>query len=203
MLPMPSAIVLWQRLHWSFFVNTQGLLMALRRFERALDTADLDAAREELQAAAALMRASGASMQLAGSFTQQEYEHHVRPSMMPPHVAVNDFSGLMSWDHSTLIQTWKRLSPKFGALPEALHEAHLDFVDAYRTLATSHAAVCSRFGGEESGSIRYNGKPALSMLERFQRSRQRLIDPTGRTTGGCPFEIVPLDATDTPAPEEV
>lgn len=184
----PSAIVLWQRLHWSFFVNTQGLLVALHRFERALDDADIDAAKTELYSAAEMMRASGASMRLAGSFGRNAYQTQVRPTMMPPSVGVDDFSGLMSWDHATLIKLWKRLRPVFADLPEALHDAHADFVSAYKTLASSHSAVCSRFGGELSGSIRNGKKPALAVLERFYVSRRRMIDPAGRVPRGCPLD---------------
>ena len=173
----PTATTLWKRLHWAFFVNTQGLLIALRRFERALADDDLSMARTELHAAADMMRASGASMRLAGSFSRSDYEQEVRPSMMSPSLGVDDFSGLMSWDHASLIRLWKRLSPVFGSLPESLHEAHADFVSAYGVLATSHRCVCSRFGGDQEGSIRYNGRPALAILERFERSRSGLIDP--------------------------
>lgn len=174
---MPPPLMLWRRLHWSFFVNTQGLLLALRRFEAAIDGGNTAAARTELTAAADLMRASGASMRLAGSFSRDDYERQVRPSMMPPGVGVEDFSGLMSWDHASLIQLWKRLTPVFASLPASLREAHADFVAAYKTLASSHRAVCSRFGGNESGSIRYQGKPALDILQRFESSRRGLIDP--------------------------
>ena len=174
---LPTATTLWKRMHWSFFVNTQGLLIALHRFEHALAGGDIPMARTELRAAADMMRASGASMRLAGSFNRSDYEREVRPSMMPPSVGTDDFSGLMSWDHASLIRLWKRLSPLFGSLPESLHGAHVDFVDAYSALASSHRLVCARFGGEQDGSIRYNGKPALEMLERFERSRSGLIDP--------------------------
>ena len=176
----PTALMIWQRLHWSFFVNVQGLFLALSRFERALDNDDLAAARTELASASAMMRASGASMELAGSFSRREYADEVRPSMKPPKVARDDFSGLMSWDHSCLIEMWRRLSPRLASLPEALHDAHDDFVAAYRTLVTSHKAVCEKFGGATEGSIRNRHMPATRVLEKFELSRQSVLDPEGR-----------------------
>lgn len=176
MSPVPSSAI-WQQLHWSFFVDVQGLILCLSRFEKFLAGEKLELAATELMTAAKLMRASGAAMVLAGNFPREDYENEVRPSMQPPSVASDNFSGLMSWDHSVLIQTWQRLQPKFRALPEELMEAHKDFVAAYKTLATSHSAVCSRFGGSEGGSLRNPKEAAVDALERFRRSRTALIDP--------------------------
>lgn len=184
----PTALLIWQRLHWSFFVNVQGLFLSLSRFERALDANDLAAARAELASACVMMRASGASMELAGSFSVRDYADEVRPSMTPPEVARDDFSGLMSWDHSCLIQMWRRLSPRFATLPEPLHEAHEEFMAAYRALAASHRAVCEKFGGATGGSIRTPHMSATRVLESFERSRMSILDPRGRTAPRDPSE---------------
>ncbi|MEM9302260.1 MAG: siderophore biosynthesis protein [Pseudomonadota bacterium] len=166
----------WKRLHWSFFVNTQGLTIALLRFERALEAGNEVAAREELRDAAVLMRAAGASMRLAGSFSAEDYQERVRPTMTPPAIGADNFSGLMSWDHARLIRLWRRLRPVFADLPESLREAHDDFVAAYRVLATSHHAVCSRFAGD-GGSLRNKDQSATKALRRLERRRLELIDP--------------------------
>lgn len=76
---------------------------------------DTSAAEVELTTATDLMLASGAAMELAGSFTKPEYQQEVRPSMTPPQVQSDNFSGLMSWEHAVLVQIWKRLSPVFTA----------------------------------------------------------------------------------------
>ena len=180
-----SALETWKSFHWSFFVNTQGLIICLGRFEEALDKGDLQEANLELATAASLLEASGAAMELAGSFSRQDYENVVRPSMLPPEVSEDNFSGLMSWDHSTLIQQWKKLRPKFTHLPPELEDTHRDFVSAYQQLAISHRAVCQRFGGDEGGSIRNDSEIATEVLDRLESNRRSLIQPSG--SGGCPM----------------
>jgi len=180
-----SAVEIWKSFHWSFFVNTQGLIICLGRFEQALDKGDLREANVELATAASLLEASSAAMELAGSFSRQDYENVVRPSMLPPEVSDDNFSGLMSWDHSTLIQRWKKLRPKFKNLPLELAETHRNFVSAYQQLAISHRAVCQRFGGDEGGSIRNDSEIATEVLDRLESNRRSLIKPS--SSGACPM----------------
>ena len=169
--------------------------MCLRRFEAAIALNDIPSAQVELDTATTLMLASGASMELAGSFSTQDYESVVRPSMTPPHVQSDNFSGLMSWEHAVLVQLWKRLSPTFAALPPALHPHHDRFVAAYAELARSHKVVCKKFGGDEGGSIRFERSTATDTLEQFGRVRTQTLDPNHRVerrfgnSGGdrCPF----------------
>jgi len=73
-------------------------------------------------------------MELAGSFSRQKYEQVVRRSMAPPQVRATNFSGLMSWEHATLMQVWKRLRRTFENLPPALQPQHQEFVNAYLSL---------------------------------------------------------------------
>jgi hypothetical protein len=101
--------------------------------------------------------------------------------MAPPQVESLDFSGLMSWEHAVLIQVWKRLRPKFADLPAELIRSHRAFVQAYMELAHSHQAVCAKFGGDESGSLRFDRSSATETLEAFARSRVHLINPTGNS----------------------
>jgi hypothetical protein len=173
-----SAEAIWQGFHWSFFLQIQALIIGLQRFEQALDQGDLAMAEVELAAAATFLQASGAAMQLAGSFSREAYDRTVRPSMAPPQVQSLDFSGLMSWEHAYLIQLWKQLRPKFAHLPPELEAAHQNFVAAYGQLAQSHRAVCAKFGGDEAGSLRFDRNPATATLDAFSRSRLHLIAPS-------------------------
>ncbi|MEL6351367.1 MAG: siderophore biosynthesis protein [Cyanobacteria bacterium J06627_28] len=189
MIPsLSSPQSLWQGFHWSFFINIQGLILSLNRFEAYLALGDFSRAKQELAAATNLLLASGASMELAGSFTQAQYEETVRPTMAPPQVASNNFSGLMSWEHASLMKIWKRLRPTFAHLPPTLASQHQAFVQAYFSLANSHRAVCEKFGGASSGSLRFDQSCAVETLDKFGHSRWSLIDPSHQTTSGCPFQ---------------
>jgi hypothetical protein len=168
---------IWQNFHWAFFINTQGLIVCLRRFEVYLLEANLLQAQVELETATTLMMASGAAMELAGSFSRQAYDQAVRPTMMPPQVQSHDFSGLMSWEHAVLVQLWKSLRPTFVALPTSLQPAYQAFTAAYLSLAKSHRAVCQKFGGEEVGSLRFENGHAVDAIDTFIRSRYQLINP--------------------------
>lgn len=177
----PAPREIWQEFHWAFFLNTQGLILCLRRFALLLERGQIDAAGTELDAAAELMRASSAAMQLAGSFTRSEYEADVRASMAPPNVQSEGFSGLMSWEHGVLVNLWRSLRPCFAALPEALAPAHARFAHAYRDMADGHVNVCARFVGDHSASLRYDDRNALASLRRFGTGRLAMIDPAGST----------------------
>lgn len=178
---------LWEGFHWLFFVDVQGLIICLLRFESQLVAGNLKKAEIELETATKLMLASGAAMELAGSFSRQEYEKQIRPTMMQPQVRSDNFSGLMSWDHALLIKIWKRLSPIFQTLPVELDAQHQKFVAAYVTLSNAHTAVCAQFGGNEKGSLRCNKSSAVSKLENFADNRLKLLDPDHRATDDCPF----------------
>ncbi|MEB3357170.1 MAG: hypothetical protein VKK04_10615 [Synechococcales bacterium] len=178
------AQTIWRSFHWAFFINVQGLIIGLRRFEAQLALGHLDQAQTELKSATELLLASSAAMELAGSFNRQDYEETVRPSMTPPQVQATNFSGLMSWEHATLMQVWKRLRPTFENLPPSLQIQHQEFVSAYLSLAKAHRAVCEKFGGEEGGSLRFEGGCAVKTLDKFGEHRLSLIDPAHKVTGG-------------------
>lgn len=190
-LSQPNSIVdpqnIWKVFHWSFFVNIQGLIICLSRFEMDLAKGNIPAAQIELETAAQLMIASGAAMELAGSFSRQEYESEVRPTMTPPYVQSDHFSGLMSWEHSWLVRIWKKLRPIFEKLPADLQPQYEKFVTAYFSLATAHKAVCQKFGGGEMGSLRCDKSTAVDVLDKFSQNRWRLIDPHLQVSNGCPF----------------
>lgn len=178
---------IWKGCHWLFIVDIQGLIICLRRFEINLAASNLYKAQVELETATALMLASGAAMELAGSFSRQEYEKQVRPTMSPPYVQSNDFSGQMSWEHASLVEVWKRLRPVFETLPASLVPQHDQFVTAYFSLLNSHKAVCQKFGGDEMGSLRCDKITAVSTLDNFAHHRLQLIDPNHQAASGCPF----------------
>ncbi|OQP87451.1 siderophore biosynthesis protein [Rhizobium rhizosphaerae] len=180
--PAPSPFAIWREFHWAFFLNVQGLIVALRRFRLALERQRLADAEEELNTASVLLTASAAAMELAASFPKEVYETTIRVSMTRPTVESDDFSGLMSWEHAVLVDLWRDLRPVFSALPEELAVAHSGFVAAYRHLAESHVGVCARF--VDSGSLRFDDRNAVETLRRFGRGRLGLIDPGGQ---GCPF----------------
>ncbi|NJL19906.1 MAG: siderophore biosynthesis protein [Leptolyngbyaceae cyanobacterium SM1_3_5] len=176
---------IWKGFHWSFFIHIQGLIICLQRFETSLALGNLISAQQELETASDLMLASGAAMELAGSFSPQIYADRVRPSMTPPHVQSDNFSGLMSWEHAALMQIWKRLNSAFRSLPAELQPQHDRFIAAYFQLATSHRAVCEKFGGDETGSLRFEAGSAIETLDKFAQVRWQSIDPNHRLR--CPF----------------
>ncbi|MEM8844633.1 MAG: siderophore biosynthesis protein [Pseudomonadota bacterium] len=173
----------WQGFHWIFFLDVQGLTLCLLRFETAYYDKNFDSAITELKCAANLLRASGAAMTLAGSFKKEHYETLVRPSMMPPQMSIDDFSGLMSWDHARLIKLWKQLSPIFGELSEPVSSSHKAFIQAFISMIQAHSDVCKKFVGN-SNSIR-SSDPGVSVLEKILTHRLKMIDPNN--TSECPF----------------
>lgn len=182
--PPIDAAEIWKGFHWSFIVQIQGLIICLQRFESNLVSGNLAIAQTELETATDLLLASGAAMQLAGSFSPRSYAEQIRPSMMPPQVQSDNFSGLMSWEHAALMQIWKRLSLAFQGLPIELQPQHQRFVEAYLVLANSHRAVCEKFGGGDAGSLRFEAGNAVDMLDKFAELRLQTLDPQHRA---CPF----------------
>lgn len=196
MTPTPPAPrEIWREFHWAFFIDVQGLILALRRFALTLERGEIAEAGRELDAAAELMDASAAAMRLAGAFPREAYEAEVRPSMAPPHVRSDGFSGLMSWEHGALINLWRGLRPRFAALPEALAPAHARFVAAYGRMAEGHVQVCARFVGEEAQSLRYDDRAAIPTLRRFAAGRLTLIDPAGAARTGGSGETAEAERT--------
>ncbi len=166
---------IWQGFHWSFFINVQGLIICMLRFEQLIDKDRIKLAGIELQTAANLMLAAAASMELAGDFSRAEYEDYIRPTMMSPNVQSDNFSGLMFWDHAYLMKIWQQIQPKFKNMPLRLKSEQDEFIMAYRTLAKSHKRVCSEFGGKEIASLHSQNTTAIKILDKFEHSRHKLI----------------------------
>jgi hypothetical protein len=169
---------IWRRGHWLFFVLTQGLTLALKRFAGALREHHLEPARVELRAASHLLWASGASMKLAGSFSDAQYHATVRPSMTHGDPAAlvehSSLSGTMTWDHHYLVsRVWRQeLLPLLPDLSDTLREDYDAFLLAYRAgLAAGHRAVCSKFGGDTMGSLVAPHQIATEILDKIEARR--------------------------------
>jgi hypothetical protein len=142
----------WHAGHLVFFVLIQGNVVALERFEKAIKDGDFAKARDALRAASIFMVASAAAMRFAGLYSRQAYDSEVVPTMSPPNVP-EGFSGLLSRDHRALVRLITRLRPIFKSLPIELAHDHRFFLDCYQAAYASHKHVCSRFGGDERGSL--------------------------------------------------
>jgi hypothetical protein len=142
----------WQAGHHVFFVLIQGNVVALERFGQAVKAGDIENARKSLRAASIFMVASGAAMRFAGMYSRQSYDSEVVPTMSPPNVP-DGFSGLLSRDHRTLVRLISRLRPVFKNMPFQLEHDHRFFLDCYQSAYASHKYVCSKFGGNERGSL--------------------------------------------------
>ena len=170
-----TPLEVWQGFHWSFFIYVQGLIIAMLRFEKYTISNNVTAAKTELNTAAQLMLSAAASMELAGGFSREEYNQYIRPTMMPPKVKSEDFSGLMFWDHAYLMMVWKKIQPFFKNMPQVLQAEQDEFIAAYQVLSQSHKHVCSKFGGDEITSLRGSKATAIETLNKFERNRQKTI----------------------------
>lgn len=192
-----NPLQVWQRSHWIFLVFCQALIICLKRFVDACQSDNPDLAKIELQTAADLMWASGATMKLAGSFSRQIYESEVRPTMTPGHpqslIQSDPLTGLMMWEHDYLVNViWKKqLSPILKDLPNYLQAEHAEFVRAYQQgLSGGHKSICAKFGGGEMAALTASNLPgnlAVATLEKFEQNRLKLLDRQGRVSGKCPF----------------
>lgn len=167
---------IWQGFHWSFFINIQGLIICMLRFDQLITTDQIRLAGIELKTAANLMLAAAASMELAGDFSRVEYEQYIRPTMMKPNVQSDNFSGLMFWDHAYLMKIWHKIQPIFKNMPQRLKSEQNEFIMAYMTLSQSHKRVCSQFGGNETSSLHSQNTTAIDSLNKFEYSRHKVIN---------------------------
>jgi hypothetical protein len=189
MVAAVNSLARWRIGHHLFFILIQGLVLALRRFEFALEVGSTQDAASRLESATSLLWASAIAMRFAGDFDPDEYNYDVRPTMAPPQVP-DGFSGLLSQDHHVMIEILKRLRPVFAAPPLGLERSRDRFVAALDSAYRCHIFVCRRFAGGETPSLRTakgNARPAVEVLEKFHRSRLETVELTRRTAAGCPF----------------
>ncbi|MEG4918094.1 hypothetical protein [Microcoleus sp. B7-D4] len=170
-----KALLIWKRYHWLFFVFTQGNILCLLHFKKEMRKENMVQVGAILISMSRLMLASGASMLFAGESQPQEYESKVRPTMMPPNVNSPDFSGMMSYDHAYLINSWNKEKELFKLIPSFLRPAYEEFLDSHQFLALAHKFVCHKYGGDMTGSLREQRVTALETLEKINASRRRAI----------------------------
>lgn len=194
--PKLSTLHIWKKGHWLFLVFSQALIISLNRLAAAIAKNQLPQAKLELETTAELMYASGAAMKLTGSFTREKYDSEIRPTMMTgnPQSLVNseNLSGLMMWDHDYLINIIckQKILPIMKTLPNILQAEQEKIVLAYKCgISDGHKSICAEFGGGEIGSLiaASESSAAIKTLEKFENSRVKLLDPTGRIKGGCPL----------------
>lgn len=196
--PTLSPLHVWKKGHWVFLVFSQALIISLERLVAAIGNDQLDQAKVDLETTTKLMYASGAAMKLTGNFTREKYESDIRPTMTIGNtqslVQSENLSGLMMWDHDYLINVIckQKLLPILKTLPSILAAEHENFVRAYQCgISEGHKSICENFGGGEIGSLiaASESSAAIKTLEKFEKSRLKLLDPTGQVKGGCPLNF--------------
>ncbi|TDQ54306.1 hypothetical protein [Actinorugispora endophytica] len=179
----PASLLRWRTGHRLFFTLTQALIVALSPLRAAAGERDADGAREALEFAVLLNRASAVAMRYASDFPAAEYPAVVRPSMEPPFTAPG-FSGLQGRDHRHLVRLFGGLR-EFRSGPVAAGDSYRRFVASVGELHAAHRLVCSRFGGGELPSLRTRGRgspphPARTagqVLETLSAQRLALLSP--------------------------
>jgi hypothetical protein len=172
----------WVVGHQIFATLSQGLIMALLEFEAAMQAGDDVAVGAALALAGDLLFASAAAFRFACDFAPAAYRNEIRPSMMPPHVG-EAFSGLLSDDHSCLVQVMSRLHPLMAEAAARFPAGHARLTAAFQRVYADHKFICARFGGAEAPSLRGQTCSHLSgveQLENYERARSRLLRPLRR-----------------------
>jgi hypothetical protein len=175
-----NALLIWKRYHWLFFVFLQGNILCMLHLRKEMRKENMVQVGVILKLMSQLMLASGSSMIFAGVSDSQEYEDEIRPTMMPPNVKSPDFSGLMSYDHSYLMNLWNKDKKLFKLMPSFLDSAYQEFIDGHKFLALAHQFVCNKYGGHQIGSLREKKITALENLEEFNNARRKLIIKSDR-----------------------
>jgi hypothetical protein len=192
--PEGGALTRWTRGHHIFMVLVQGLIVAIDRFtsdrstndrtadERTSDRFEGRDRERHLELATALMWGCRGALRFTGDFPYDEYEKHVRPTLMPP-TAPPDMSGLRWRDHEYLIKQLTGLRSTFAELPEPLWPQRGRFLRAVAGTYDVHRLVCQSFVGIEQPSVlmaTHSEKPAVDTLRSFKRSRTGLLRSRGR-----------------------
>ncbi|HIK09592.1 MAG TPA: hypothetical protein IGS52_04880 [Oscillatoriaceae cyanobacterium M33_DOE_052] len=171
----PDSLFIWKRYHWLFFIFIQGNILCMLHLKKELRQDNILRVGTMLKSMSKLMLASGAAMLFAGASPSQEYQSEIRPTMMPPSVKSPEFSGIMSYDHSYIINLWNKEKGLFKLVPSVLSSAYEDFLDAHKFMALAHKFVCHKYGRNQEGSLREKRVTALENLETINNSRRKLI----------------------------
>ena len=141
----------WKRGHQVFHLYLVAMNTVLEDGEAALEAADLAALTASLRDLARLYDAATACMRYAADFSAEDYEHVVRPTMMPPHLN-SGFSGLLNRDHAAMLARVRLLRPRMAAIAasqadgaEAVTAAWDAVRAAQRRNRAHHMLVCRRF----------------------------------------------------------
>ena len=176
----------WVRGHQIFAVLTQGLIRRLHHVVAAVEANDVQALSKQLQAMAALYRASALGFRFTADFDPEIYSGVIRPSMCEPYTP-KGFSGTLSSDHGVLV---KLLVGHREALATAAARCPQDYADMRQAIAAvydDHKWVCARFDGDRSPSLRtssaHGNSTAVDMLDRFQDPSHRDAALTPTTDG--------------------
>src|SRR5215218_6437056 len=105
----------WRVGHQLFFVLIQGIVAGVRCAVDAIDSGDPVGADRGLRLAADMCHHSAVAMKFAGSLSVADYEHAVRPSMLPPAVRPG-FSGFQTRDHALLVKSLRAARPALSRL---------------------------------------------------------------------------------------
>lgn len=186
------AMATWHRGHHAFFVLTQGLVVALALAAEALRDVRWGEAREYLELTTTLLDASGATMELAGDFSVEDYANVIRPSMQPPALPVA-LSGMMSPDHIALMRELAGLRELLELHGERLEPTVTRLHQALATLYDRHIHVCERFVDGPSLRGRSEGPSAGQVLGQLKAGRLRNVPVPDtcqrhRRTHGAPTE---------------
>ena len=160
-----------------FATLTQGLLVALRAMATGIRSGDVAEVCRWADRCASLLRGSAAAFEFTGSFGMQEYVDVIRPSMMPPAAPIA-LSGLMSSDHTFLVQTMRDMRPAFRALGE-IDRTRLDaLLREVATVYDSHIHVCERFVGDQPSLLTAGRAKAsgATLLGQYKNLRMKPLD---------------------------
>lgn len=172
----------WLRGHHMFAVLSQGLILCftdVARFHARGETAGTIAAAD---AAAFLLKASAASLELTGDMPPAHYNDVVRNAMAPP-IMPPGFSGLHSRDHRHLVKCMKDAKDALEALKATHPDVYARIPAALTEVYDSHKLVCSAFLGNSEKSLLMAANAQASgadQLENFKRSRLRMIGAHGQ-----------------------
>jgi hypothetical protein len=171
----------WILGHQLFAALTQGLVLAMRAFESAMQDCDDAAAATSLSLAGDLLLASASAFRFTADFSPEIYRDVIRPSMAPPQMR-RGFSGLLSSDHKYLVAVMTRSRPSMAQARQRFAELHDRLTQALQLVYDVHKLVCARFDGDAVSSIRTEAcsdLPGVVLLDRFKHSRLRLLQPAG------------------------
>jgi hypothetical protein len=166
----------WLRGHQIFLILIQAMIQITATMADPARSARRD---DALAMLTTLFEASAAAMRHTANFDPLIYDRMIRPSMAPPHI-VNGFSGLFSSDHRMLLQLLRSEGETLRQGAFACPHLQAKMIAALGKLYDDHGAVCAQFVGAEEKSLLVRkdvNSTALEQIEKFKKSRVRLISP--------------------------